>query len=199
MKQLPWLAVLVIVMGCGARASTPQLPTAAIHLQTPGPIKLAVAATPTPPPTGAPPSPTTVVLSGLDQYRTWMEEARILHPYVEPVDTMWRVMLCESSGNPDAVSGIYHGLFQYDPNTWAGDWNPYRDQPILDPHAQIFATAKAWSDGSQGWWGCYSSAGNILQAIVLHPLFSFQPAQIVHVLHAGLMAHARAGLTYLYL
>ncbi|HEX9370793.1 MAG TPA: hypothetical protein VF897_07290 [Roseiflexaceae bacterium] len=91
----------------------------------------------------------------LDQYRAWMEAARALHPYDESIDVMWQVMLCESSGDAGEVSESYYGLFQYDGDTWAGDWNPYRDQPILDPHAQIFATAKAWHDGNQHWWGCH--------------------------------------------
>jgi hypothetical protein len=90
-----------------------------------------------------------------EQYRIWMEEARALHPYPEPLEAMWAVMLCESSGVADMVAGPYHGLFQYLDSTWAGEWNPYRDSPILDPRAQIFATAKAWQDGNQGWWGCY--------------------------------------------
>jgi hypothetical protein len=101
------------------------------------------------PPTAAPPTTTA------DQYRAWMDEARIRHPYSESVDQMWEVMICESSGDPNLVVGPYHGLFQYAPETWAGDWNPYRDSSILDPQAQIFATAKAWQDGYQSWWGCY--------------------------------------------
>ena len=84
-----------------------------------------------------------------------MAEARLQYPYNESLDTMWSVMLCESSGNADVVADIYYGLFQYSPTTWAGDWNPYRELPILDAHAQIFATAKAWYDGHQNWWECY--------------------------------------------
>lgn len=97
----------------------------------------------------------TATQTPLQQYRAWMEEAHSVHPYPESVDRMWAVMLCESSGDPNLVHDSYYGLFQYQPDTWAGDWNTYRDQPILDPHAQIFATAKAWQDGYQGWWGCY--------------------------------------------
>jgi hypothetical protein len=89
----------------------------------------------------------------LDQYRLWIEEARAMYPYSESVEVMWNLMLCESSGNPDAIAGPYHGLFQYDSQTWFGDWNPYRDTSIFDPRAQIFATAKAWSEGNIGWWG----------------------------------------------
>jgi hypothetical protein len=84
-----------------------------------------------------------------------MQEARAAHPYSEPIELMWQVMLCESSGRADEVAGSYSGLFQYDSATWSGDWNPYRANPILDPRAQIFATAKAWQDGNQHWWGCY--------------------------------------------
>lgn len=108
---------------------------------------------PTPfPPTATYPQNTPTLL---EQYRTWMDEAHAMYPYAESVDTMWSVMLCESSGNPDNATDTYYGLFQYSSETWAGDWNPYRDQPILDPRAQIFATAKAWYEGHQGWWGCY--------------------------------------------
>jgi hypothetical protein len=84
-----------------------------------------------------------------------MEEARTVHAYSEAIDVMWEVMICESSGRADVVAGAYSGLFQYDNATWDGDWNPYRSNPILDPRAQIFATAKAWHDGNQHWWGCY--------------------------------------------
>jgi hypothetical protein len=84
-----------------------------------------------------------------------MQEARVAHPYSEPLEVMWQVMLCESSGQADQVANNYYGLFQYQQATWAGDWNPYRANPILDPRAQIFATAKAWQDGNQHWWGCY--------------------------------------------
>jgi hypothetical protein len=91
-----------------------------------------------------------------EQLRQWMEEARALHPYPESVDKMWRVMMCESSGNPSAVgAGKHFGLFQYLPATWAGRWNPYRNESIWDARAQIFATARAWSIGMQNHWSCY--------------------------------------------
>ena len=93
----------------------------------------------------------------LGQFRSWMEQARIKHPYPQSLDKMWRVMMCESSGNPYAVSpsGTYKGLFQYHINTWKGSWNPYRGSSIWDAKAQIFATAKAWSKGMQSHWSCY--------------------------------------------
>ena len=86
-----------------------------------------------------------------------MGEARAVHPYAESVEVMWEVMLCESSGQANQVTGGYYGLFQYAADTWSGDWNPYRASPILDPQAQIFATAKAWHDGNQHWWSCYQA------------------------------------------
>jgi hypothetical protein len=95
--------------------------------------------------------------SRLAQYRAWMVEARAMYPYPQSVDKMYRVMMCESSGNPRAVGGggAWLGLFQYAPRTWRGSWNPYRNQSIWDPKAQIFATAKAWSIGMQSHWSCY--------------------------------------------
>jgi hypothetical protein len=102
---------------------------------------------------GAPPTATPA--DPLTAYRSLMEDARAAHPYPETVEHMWNVMMCESKGDPGMVAWPYHGLFQYLPETWSGDWNPYREQPILDARAQIFATAKAWQDGNQSWWGCY--------------------------------------------
>jgi hypothetical protein len=109
---------------------------------------------PQPEPTSLPKA-TAALGTPLDQYRAWMQEARALHPYSDPIDVMWQVMLCESSGQPGLVASSYYGLFQYQQTTWAGEWNPYRDSSILDPRAQIFATAKAWQDGNQHWWGGY--------------------------------------------
>jgi hypothetical protein len=105
-------------------------------------------------------APTTVDAAGtttLQQYRAWMVEAKAMYPYPQSVDKMYRVMICESSGNPRAVGagGLYYGLFQYYTPTWRGSWNPYRNQSIYDAKAQIFATAKAWSIGMQRHWGCY--------------------------------------------
>ncbi len=158
-----------LLAGCAAGvASQTTLPTARIALAPSATIGIVLArsqptASSTPPaptaipPTTIPPTQTpSQPLSSLDQYRAWMEEARAKHPYPEPVDAMWSVMICESSGNPDIVgSGTYHGLFQYSQQTWLGDWNMYRDSSIFDARAQIFATAKAWNEGHQHWWGCY--------------------------------------------
>lgn len=93
-----------------------------------------------------------------DQYRAWISEARARHPYPDSEERMYAVMMCESGGRATVVNsaGPYSGLFQYSPATWSGDWNTYRDEDILDPQAQIFATALAWSNGMQGHWGCYS-------------------------------------------
>jgi hypothetical protein len=93
----------------------------------------------------------------LAKYRTWMQDARKVHPYSESVDKMYRVMMCESTGNARAVGdrGASLGLFQYRTSTWRGKWNPYRNSSIWDPKTQIFATAKAWSIGMQSHWTCY--------------------------------------------
>jgi hypothetical protein len=159
---LLYLPLSVMLSSCGGGALTPTLPTA--YVVRAGAATTPAAYTPTmPPPTVKPteaipislPSATPELSPPLDQYRAWMEEARAAHPYGESLDVMWEVMICESSGRADEVAGSYSGLFQYDSATWAGDWNPYRTNAILDPRAQIFATAKAWLDGNQHWWGCY--------------------------------------------
>src|SRR4051812_25405432 len=156
-----YLSFALLLVSCGG-ALTPTLPTAyvvrasvapmpALHTPTiPAPATNLPAATPT-----ALPSAIPVLNTPLDQYRAWMQEARAAHPYSEPIEVMWQVMMCESSGRADQVIDSYYGLFQYQQATWAGDWNPYRASSILDPRAQIFATAKAWQDGNQHWWGCY--------------------------------------------
>jgi len=98
--------------------------------------------------------------AALAQYQTWIEEARIEHPYPESEARMYAVMMCESGGNAAIVNpaGPYNGLFQYVGGTWSGDWNLYRDADIFDARAQIFATALAWSLGMQSHWGCYTRA-----------------------------------------
>jgi|GEM_PF-1432639 hypothetical protein len=142
---------------CGEAVSQP-LPTAHVLIGTSLAETSALPShTPTTLPTPtAQPSPTTppTPATDLEQYRVWMHEARMQYPYSESLDAMWSVMICESSGNPTVVVNGYYGLFQYSSDTWLGEWNPYREQPILDPKAQIFATAKAWYDGNQHWWGC---------------------------------------------
>ena len=95
--------------------------------------------------------------STLDQYRAWMADAKAKYPYPQSLDKMWRVMMCESSGNALASGGHgkWLGLYQYAPTTWHGSWNPYRNSSIWDAKSQIYATAKAWSIGMQSHWSCY--------------------------------------------
>lgn len=161
-RRFRWLYMLFLLLltSCGG-AHTPTLPTAYVvrastSTLVPSPPTIPVP-TPTPPATLPTEllSPTPALDTPLGQYRAWMQEARAAHPYSEAVEVMWEVMLCESSGRADEVAGSYSGLFQYNSATWDGDWNPYRASSILDPRAQIFATAKAWQDGNQHWWGCY--------------------------------------------
>jgi hypothetical protein len=124
------------------------------------------AAAPTPPPTPAasatpkPPhrNPTGPVNDAtLKQYRAWINEARVKHPYADSADRMYAVMMCESRGQTTIVNpfGPYKGLFQYGGPTWNDKWNTYRDNDILDAKSQIFATALAWSLKMQSHWGCY--------------------------------------------
>jgi hypothetical protein len=151
---------LIVLAGCGQVAVSPTpAPTFGPVLSQPqadvaAATTLPILARPTP--VSAPPGTPTAEAAGdqSEQYRRWMAEARTTHPYSETVETMWQVMQCESSGIATIQGpGDLVGLFQYQPNTWGGAWNPYRDQPITDARAQIFATAKAWSDGNQQWWG----------------------------------------------
>jgi hypothetical protein len=143
--------VLLSLVACGRPASP--APTASVTATALLVVTLETRLGETIPPLLTPTQPPS--LAPLDQYRVWMEEARLQYPYPESVEVMWAVMLCESEGNVNAVGTRYYGLFQYSPETWAGEWNPYRAYPIFDPYAQIFATAKAWSDGYQLWWcGC---------------------------------------------
>jgi hypothetical protein len=156
-----YLPLSFMIASCGA-SHTPMLPTAYIvragAAATLAPRTPTITPSVTKPPEATPtslPSATSAIDTPLDQYRAWMQEARATHPYSDPIEVMWQVMLCESSGQADLVADSYYGLFQYQQATWAGDWNPYRATSILDPRAQIFATAKAWQDGNQHWWGCY--------------------------------------------
>lgn len=101
--------------------------------------------------------PLTADAARLQQYRDWIGEARRKHPYDESEARMYAVMMCESGGRPAVVNkaGPYTGLFQYANGTWNDKWNAYRDDGILDPRAQIFATALAWQLNMQNHWGCY--------------------------------------------
>ncbi|MDP9364016.1 MAG: transglycosylase SLT domain-containing protein [Chloroflexota bacterium] len=68
-------------------------------------------------------------------------------------EDMLRVATCESGLDPGAVgSGLYYGLFQFVPSTFAG--TPYGDQNIYDPYANANAAAWMWSQGRRGEWVC---------------------------------------------
>ena len=156
-RRLTISAFALLLVACEAQASRPALPTAHVVVEAQSQVVVLPTLMPSPMPTATatlqPPTATPATVE--TQYRAWMEEARVAHPYEETIEQMWAVMLCESGGQAEISNGINVGLFQFHPDTWAGNWNPYRDQPITDPRAQIFATAKAWQDGYQSWWGCY--------------------------------------------
>src|SRR5689334_1755498 len=124
MRYLLLVTVTLLTAGCSTAIISPPKPATAQIVLTPSatlgrivlPTSSVAIALPTTSPTLAPvatePPPTPV--STLDQYRLWMEEARTTYPYVESIDAMWGVMMCESRGDPDVIGGgIYHGLFQY--------------------------------------------------------------------------------------
>jgi hypothetical protein len=129
-------------------------PTATTRPVEPAPLALSPA-----PPAAIPVSDTRPATPARDPIEQWIHEAREQYPYPESEEQMIAVMRCESGSDPASVSpdGINVGLFQYSRATWAGEWNPYRDQPITDARAQIFATARAWNLGMQEQWGCYTN------------------------------------------
>ena len=151
-----------------AQTPAPAVPTPAAPAVVPVAPAPAAAATTHVVPDVSTPAPQTRPVTrrgGLDettwnQYKTWVSEARALHPYRDLEDRMLKVMDCESGGNARIVSpnGLHHGLFQYMVGTWKGSWNTYRDAPLTDARAQIFATSLAWSKGMAGHWGCYKRA-----------------------------------------
>src|SRR6266498_1985765 len=136
-RRFRWLYIFFLSITTACGALTPTLPTA--YVVRAGTATPPAARTPTTPPLTPTlpeaiptslPTATSALDMPLDQYRAWMQEARAAHPYSEPIERMWQVMLCESSGRADEVVGSYSGLFQYDSATWSGDWNPYRANPI---------------------------------------------------------------------
>jgi hypothetical protein len=74
---------------------------------------------------------------------------------VDPNSLCYR-MMAESNGHSTSVnpSGPYIGLFQYADSTWARYAGPagYGGASILDPIAQIYVTAWAWSHGHRSAW-----------------------------------------------
>lgn len=72
--------------------------------------------------------------------------------YGQDPGELYRVMSCESGGDPYADNGVNKGLFQFHPGTFAG--TPYGSASIFDGRAQIMAAAWMWSQGRKGEWGC---------------------------------------------
>lgn len=56
----------------------------------------------------------------------------------------------ESTNNPNAQNGRYHGLFQFDYTTWA--LTPYSNQSIYNAEASAFAAAYLISRGQSDRW-----------------------------------------------
>ena len=82
--------------------------------------------------------------NGRGQWKPLIEIAAA--KYGVSVAGLHRMMILESGGRR-TVGGMYKGLFQYYPSTWAGSWNPWRHESIYNGWAQIRATAYAVSRG----------------------------------------------------
>lgn len=82
-------------------------------------------------------------------YYDWIVEAA--ERYGADPDVMYRIMMCESGGDPYALSPSqkYKGLYQYDNLTWSA--SGFGDKSIFDPWAQINAAAKAWDSRYTKW------------------------------------------------
>jgi len=71
---------------------------------------------------------------------------------VDPVG-MHKMMLLESDGREGLVTADqFYGLYQYVEDTWNGEWNPWRDEDMLDGRVQIKATALALKNGKGPYW-----------------------------------------------
>lgn len=82
----------------------------------------------------------------------WLVEAGAT--YGQDPAELYRVMQCESGGDPNASNGgQYLGLFQFHSGTWAG--TPYGGANIYDGPSQVMAAAWMWSQGRQNEWSCY--------------------------------------------
>jgi Transglycosylase SLT domain len=67
-----------------------------------------------------------------------------------------RVMMCESSANPRAQNGIYTGLFQFAPATFAS-YAPkagLKNGDLYNPEHQIIVASYMFSIGQAGQWSC---------------------------------------------
>lgn len=104
-----------------------------------------------------------VIMRGARPYSTgpwWETIVQAASRYGVSAHDMYKVMMCESHGDPNAGSyrnSKYKGLFQYDQNTWEGAsfFAGYSGRSIYDGIAQIFVTA--WKvNHDRGWraWGC---------------------------------------------
>lgn len=93
-----------------------------------------------------------VAASSFGQWGPWLVEAGAM--YGQDPAELYRVMQCESGGDPNASNGgQYLGLFQFHPGTWAS--TPYGGASIYDGPSQIMAAAWMWSQGRQNEWSCY--------------------------------------------
>lgn len=130
----------VILAGCATTppAEAPQPPQEASHapkasawdndatLLLQRAVAQHVAATPKPETTEIPVATAIAVELSVDeepvaQGRGYLYELVLTH-FSEMPDKAYRVMMCESTGDPEVISpnGLYHGLWQFDEVTWNG-------------------------------------------------------------------------------
>lgn len=74
--------------------------------------------------------------------------------YGQDAAAMERVARCESGLNPYAIdsAGLYYGLFQFVPDTFAQ--TPYGQYDIFDPWANAMAAGWMWEQGRKNEWVC---------------------------------------------
>lgn len=75
--------------------------------------------------------------------------------YSWPADTAWRIMLCESGGNPRARNphSSATGLFQALRSTWGG-YGGYREAADAPPPVQVEHAYRLWLMRGFGPWVC---------------------------------------------
>ena len=88
----------------------------------------------------------------------WGSSIKAAFP-ADQVATACRIMLCESGGNPSAVSPTNdHGLFQINAPSWRGTFADVTGQPfdpgVYDPAANIRFARWLWGQSGWGPWSC---------------------------------------------
>lgn len=91
---------------------------------------------------------------GLTRY---LEDTFAKYGIEDQIPTAKRIILCESSWNVRASSGISFGIFQYTAPTW----HDFGHGDIWDPLVQIETTARIVKKEGWGRWDCYFTPPHI--------------------------------------